>query len=107
MISSLIILFIAVTFMAYFLLALLYGGIPENKIANVIIILLSIIIGFGCCFLFKSHEERAIKQWNNGYCQECNVKYDIVGVYKTKNENPTYVYQCPECKKVIETHFHN
>lgn len=107
MTPTLVLLFFAVSFMAYFLLSLIYGGFPENKIANAVIILLSIIIGFSCCFLVKSHEERVIEQWNNGYCQECNVKYDMVGVYKTKNETPTYVYQCPECKKVIETHFHN
>lgn len=32
------------------------------------------------------------KEWNDGKCPECNVRYELRGVYKG-----THYYACPDC----------
>lgn len=32
------------------------------------------------------------KEWNNGTCPDCNVRYELRGVYKG-----THYYACPSC----------
>ena len=62
------------------------------------------------CFqkLNKDAEETAQKEqetWNNGYCSECNGKYEYlesVGIIF-----PDYIYKCRNCGATIKTNeFH-
>ncbi len=32
------------------------------------------------------------EEWNNGKCPDCNVRYELRGVYKG-----THYYACPDC----------
>lgn len=57
------------------------GGWCELIIIFAIALLL--IIGVNAC---------TAKEWNGGVCPDCNVRYELRGVYKG-----THYYACPDC----------
>lgn len=41
--------------------------------------------------------------FNNGYCTECQVKYEFINSFSSGRFGMVYhSYQCPKCEKVIE-----
>lgn len=60
--------------------------------------LLIVIIGFVLCLLlvFAANACTA-KEWNNGYCPDCNTRYELRGVYKG-----THYYACPDCGNEVD-----
>lgn len=60
--------------------------------------LLIAVIGLVLCvlFLFASNACTA-KEWNDGYCPDCNTRYELRGVYKG-----THYYACPDCGNEVD-----
>ena len=43
-------------------------------------------------FILFIHNAFTAQEWNGGKCPDCNVRYELRGVYKG-----TYYYSCPDC----------
>ena len=51
-------------------------------------------------FLLKScHNTSTDGKWNDGYCPDCEVRYELRGV---SGKTPLKHYACPECGEEVE-----
>ena len=53
----------------------------------------AILLAIVSFFILLTNKEIA---WNDGYCPNCNVKYELVNIYRGFR-----YYICPECGKVL------
>ncbi len=61
-----------------------------NCLSGIIIYFVILAIVFGV--IFFGGNACTAKEWNDGKCPDCNVRYELRGVYKG-----THYYACPDC----------
>lgn len=62
-----------------------YSSSNDSWWELIITLVLALLILFTC-------NACTAKEWNNGRCPNCDVRYELRGVYKG-----THYYACPEC----------
>lgn len=71
--------------------------LPEI-ISTIVIILLCILIVFGCIKLMNTVDE---KRWNDGHCDVCGGTWQYEQAVGHRSST-SYIYICDECGKRIE-----
>lgn len=66
------------------------SGCLESVVSIIlcVVILFTMMFGFNTC---------TASEWNDGKCPDCNVRYELRGVYKG-----THYYACPDCGNEVE-----
>ena len=85
---------------------ILVGGLPEQGEwkKSLIMIIISLVIGFSITAIFRIESKIEEKQWNNGICPTCQKEWKFVNATHIRNEGDIYYYTCEECETIISKH---
>jgi H+/Cl- antiporter ClcA len=59
-----------------------------------IVVVLSLLIGFGFTALVKMNNDKDIENYNGGTCAQCGTNFELVSITHERYDGDKYFYQC-------------